>query len=346
MHLEVFYASAVAWPWQDGSTFDCWRKGNPNPGTPCQNAPTSAPDQLQFDPGCSSPAGNESANSDWTCDYDTSKLRGYGDGNWYYCAVEADAAIPDHPGTPDQLTGATSSGANLSADAAANCGSVTLDTTPPSVEASASTSTVTAGQSVRFAATASDSGSGVDGTYSWNFGDGGTGSGGSPSHTFSSPGTYTVRASTADGVGNAGSATTTVTVTTASSSGHGGGNGTHGNGTSGNGTSGNGNSGNGNSGKGQPTKNTGSTKQTGRSSPPSCTVPRLSGRSLSSARTLLRRAHCATGAVREPRRAPKARPRRGRRWELVVAAQSARSGRRLRHGSKIGLTLRYREETK
>ncbi len=163
-----------------------------------------------------------------------------------------------------------------------------------------------------------------------------TASGGSPSHTYSSSGTYTVRASQADGVGDAGSATTTFTVTTASSSGDRGGNGTRGNGTSGNGTP----------GKGQPTKNTGSTKQTGRSSPPSCTVPRLSGRSLSSAWTLLRRAHCATGALREPRRAPQARPRRGRRWELVVAAQSARSGRRLRHGSKIGLTLRYREEKK
>ena len=49
----------------------------------------------------------------------------------------------------------------------------------------------------------------------------------------SSSGTYTVRASQADGVGDAGSATTTFTVTTASSSGDRGGNGTRGNGTSG-----------------------------------------------------------------------------------------------------------------
>jgi hypothetical protein len=68
-----------------------------------------------------------------------------------------------------------------------------------------------------------------------------------------------------------------------------------------------------------------------------CVVPHLTGDSLSEARRALRRAHCSLGEVTRPR---------GHRRRLVVAAQSPRSGRKLRSGAKVAVTLRPQRRLK
>jgi hypothetical protein len=60
-----------------------------------------------------------------------------------------------------------------------------------------------------------------------------------------------------------------------------------------------------------------------------CVVPKLKGRTLSSARRALKQARCALGTVRKPKR--------GR--SLVVAAQTVRAGTRRTAGTKVGVRL-------
>lgn len=76
-------------------------------------------------------------------------------------------------------------------------------------------------------------------------------------------------------------------------------------------------------------------------SPRRCRVPRMAGRSLGSARTLLRRAHCRLGPVTRPR--PRTvRGRKVRLRPLVVAGQSVRPGRLRPAGTRVALRLRER----
>lgn len=63
---------------------------------------------------------------------------------------------------------------------------------------------------------------------------------------------------------------------------------------------------------------------------PACKVPRLAGRTGTSARRMLRSARCGIGRVRYVR----SRARRGR-----VVAQTIRAGRHLRVGTRVGFTL-------
>jgi hypothetical protein len=66
-----------------------------------------------------------------------------------------------------------------------------------------------------------------------------------------------------------------------------------------------------------------------------CVVPRLKGKSLKAAASLLSAAGCALGKVTRPK------PRKHRKVtkNLVVVAQSAAPGTQLRAGSKVALTL-------
>ena len=66
-----------------------------------------------------------------------------------------------------------------------------------------------------------------------------------------------------------------------------------------------------------------------------CVVPRLKGKSLKAAASLLSAAGCALGKVTRPK------PRKHRRAakNLVVVAQSVAPGTQLRAGSKVALTL-------
>jgi hypothetical protein len=67
---------------------------------------------------------------------------------------------------------------------------------------------------------------------------------------------------------------------------------------------------------------------------PACIVPKLKGKSLTSARTLLSRAHCALGKVKRPR------ARKGHKLgTLVVGSQSPSAGRKLAAGSKVAVVL-------
>jgi PKD domain len=69
--------------------------------------------------------------------------------------------------------------------------------------------------------------------------------------------------------------------------------------------------------------------------PPNCRVPKLKGKTLSQAKTLLRRAHCRLGRVHKPRK-PKHRKLR----KLIVASSSPRAGRVRPNGTKVSLTLK------
>lgn len=68
-----------------------------------------------------------------------------------------------------------------------------------------------------------------------------------------------------------------------------------------------------------------------------CTVPALEGDSLAMARTALRKANCALGTVRTPRR------HRGR---LVVTGQNRPAGEELAHGAHVGVTLGLRHRAR
>src|SRR5262249_33490215 len=67
-----------------------------------------------------------------------------------------------------------------------------------------------------------------------------------------------------------------------------------------------------------------------------CHVPTLRRLSLAKAKTALRRAHCALGAVKRPKHLSSARKRR-----LVVLSQSPAARKTLRAGAKVKLTLGF-----
>ena len=67
---------------------------------------------------------------------------------------------------------------------------------------------------------------------------------------------------------------------------------------------------------------------------PSCTVPKLKGKSLTSARKLLSAAHCALGKVSRPRV-----QKHHRLGPLVIGSQTPAPGRRLAGGGKVAVVL-------
>jgi hypothetical protein len=64
---------------------------------------------------------------------------------------------------------------------------------------------------------------------------------------------------------------------------------------------------------------------------PNCVVPKLKGKSLTTARKLLHKAHCTLGKVK--------RPRHSRHHHLVVGSQSPRAGKRLANDAKVNVKL-------
>ncbi len=359
MHLTITYADSISEAWPGAGTFDCWRKTSDTTATGCQNAPGGA-DQFQFDQGCSSPPSWDTAayrSATWTCDYNISGLPGYSDGRWYYCVKESDFALPDNPSGPNQFV-SPSGEANQSPDTPADCGYVTLDTTPPNVSPSASTTAAQVGKPVTFGVNASDATSGTTGTYDWDFGDGsGHGSGAAPSHTFTQAGTYDVHVTTHDQAGNAGTGTIQITVKTAGGGGGGGQGGGGGGGQGGGGGgggqgggSGGGQAGGGGSRGGGGGQGGGGGSQGGGGNQGGtgghgaiCHVPKLTGKTERAARSALAHAHCGVGRVTRPKHAPHARAPHGKKWALVVIAQSPAPARTRPTGSKVNLTLGYRQ---
>ncbi len=94
-------------------------------------------------------------------------------------------------------------------DSATTPETLTLDTTPPSVDAGENR-TVTEGDSVNFSATVSDE-NGID-SYEWAFGTGDSATGQSPSYTYDTAGDYTVTVEVTDDAGNTASDSLTVSV--------------------------------------------------------------------------------------------------------------------------------------
>jgi hypothetical protein len=231
---HIDYADSISPPFPGaggGATVDCTQLT-----TPCGSG--------SYDPGCSH-AGNGRG---LTNSFDCLLTWNGGDGKIWYCADEADSALPDNPSSTDQFTENNSQFANHSGF---GCGYITLDRTAPAVSASADghpSLSVTQGTAVTFAASASDSGAGPDGAYAWSFGDntaGGAGAG--VTHTYTQPGTFVATVTTHDnaktihstsapyyaqGTGNAGSASVAVTVNPPSAGGGTGGGGSAGTGGS------------------------------------------------------------------------------------------------------------------
>ena len=72
-------------------------------------------------------------------------------------------------------------------------------------------------------------------------------------------------------------------------------------------------------------------------------MPRLTGKTERAARSTVARAHCRVGRVTRPKHPPNARARHGRKWALVVTAQSPAPARTGPIGKTVKLTLAYRE---
>ncbi len=68
--------------------------------------------------------------------------------------------------------------------------------------------------------------------------------------------------------------------------------------------------------------------------PPKCVVPKLTGKTLSQARTALSRAHCKLGKVHQPKK-PKHRKLR----KLIVKSSSPGRGAVRANGTKVAVTL-------
>jgi hypothetical protein len=195
--LHIAYSDATSPPWFGAnglaSNWTCL-----NLGSPC--APGGTPD-----PNCSARHFSNSRSDYFDCQADVTSAS---DGTWYFCAMAADAAIPDSRTAPSSA--ATSAEANLSAPA---CGLVTLDRAAPRVTIAADATAVSTGTLVKLTATSVDDSSGTTGSYSWDFGDGTPApAGASTTHTFTRPGKYEVKAVTRDQAGNAGQGALVITV--------------------------------------------------------------------------------------------------------------------------------------
>lgn len=225
LHHRIDYSDTISPAWQGqgslAANYRCIKLGSP----------CTASDTFSYDPNCSVRTMSfNSRTNQFFCDTNVS---GQSDGTWYFCAKAADAAIPDNTAGPNQFT--YSNGQPVNSNTAnisdAQCGSIILDRVPPSVTATASSTTVTVGDLVNFSASATDNSSGLAGGYAWNFGDNTQGASGSTTnHTYTQIGTFQARVTTQDAAGNPGTGTVNITVK-AASSGPGGGSSSGGGGT-------------------------------------------------------------------------------------------------------------------
>jgi hypothetical protein len=70
-----------------------------------------------------------------------------------------------------------------------------------------------------------------------------------------------------------------------------------------------------------------------------CTVPNVSGKSLSAASKSLKAANCAVGKVSRPRKKPKRSPGRHKKWAAVVGGEKPGRGTKRSKGAKVALRL-------
>ena len=205
MHID--YADAYAFPY--AANFGCIAVGGActvNPAT-------------QYIAACSNPNFGFNRNNSFDCN--ATLASDTADGVIAFCAIAADAAIPDVPGNKNQSQPATS--ANLSDQ---SCGSVILDRTAPAASINASATSVKVGDLVNFSAQSSDATSGPNNQYAWAWGDNtANGAGANASHTYTQPGTYEAKLTTADNAGNPAEAKKVITVNPPSTGGGSGGSG-------------------------------------------------------------------------------------------------------------------------
>jgi PKD repeat protein len=211
--LSGVYNDSISPPWP--ATYTCVRT-NADPATACNGV------TYGYQSGCSNAgAGASRTNNPFSCTYPIQA--GDPDGPLVFCAMVADASVPDTSNT-NPYAGFTSSNANISTP---SCGYVILDRAAPSLTITGPTAG-TAGSAVAFSAAAADpaagitQGSGPSGAYTWAWGDGTTGTGASASHAYASAGTYTVTLTSGDTAGNTATKTATVTVAAAARAGSGG----------------------------------------------------------------------------------------------------------------------------
>ena len=194
LNIQIDYTDAIAPPY--AANFGCFALGagcTVNPAT-------------QYIEGCSVPYFGFVRNNSFLCN--TTLADNTPDGVVAFCAIAADAAIPDNPSSTNQAQPAAS--ANLSDQ---SCGSVVLDRTPPAASITASATSVKVGDLVNLGAQSSDATSGTTGQYTWIFGDNTpNGSGPTTSHTYTQAGTYEAKLTTADNAGNAGEGKQVITV--------------------------------------------------------------------------------------------------------------------------------------
>src|SRR4051812_19573117 len=200
LQLSIGYQDATSPPWFGAngvaSNWTCISRGGP-----CQ--PSGAPDA-----DCSVP---QNANSRINAFHCQANVANEVDGDYYFCAYVADAAMPDNPNGSNQL-GGTSNQANLS-DVA--CGHVVVDRAAPAVTAGASKVSAQVGTLIDFSGSATDP-SGIAAGLDWDFGDNTQhATGTTASHTYTQPGTYKVKLGAKDNAGNAGEGAVTLTITKA-----------------------------------------------------------------------------------------------------------------------------------
>ncbi len=204
--LSGLYNDSLAPPWP--AVYICIKE-NLDPASACNGV------QYQYTPVCSNAQGGSSrVNNPFSCTYTLGA--GSGDGPVTFCALAADASLPDNPGSADQFAGFTSSNANLSDP---SCGYVTVDRAAPQVSITGGGTTATVGALQSLSASATDPaagispGSGLSGAYTWSWGDNTPNSAGvNASHTYTQAGTYQVTLTVIDNAGNTGTATRNVAV--------------------------------------------------------------------------------------------------------------------------------------
>lgn len=228
--VQINYADDLSFPY--AANFICARTGlDPSAALAACNGPGGP--HYNYSDVCSVPVNGttlaSAKNNQFNCTVtDSPPLP---DGPVTVCAISANSALPDVPGSSNQITPADTAGLST-----AQCGYVIVDRTAPQLSFSAPDS-VKVGDLVSVTGSVTDGGSGAGPSIGWTWGDNTAGSSGiSPTHTYTQPGTYTITMSSADVAGNPGSATRTITVTPASTGGGTTGGGTTGGGTTGGGT--------------------------------------------------------------------------------------------------------------
>ena len=208
--VRIDYTDNAAFPFP--ANFVCLR-GGIDPATAKTQCDASSPTspQYAYDPKCSAPSVAPSDPSSFInyfiCNVSAGPMTP--DGPVTFCAISADAAIPDNPASSNQSQ--TADKANLSFS---SCGSTVLDRTAPSVLVVAPAG-ARIGDTVSLSSLGQDATSGLAGDVAWSWGDGSpAGTGAKATHVFTKAGTYAVTAAMTDAAGNVGRGTASIIVTT------------------------------------------------------------------------------------------------------------------------------------